>query len=205
MNDKAYIGSSVNLGRRLSNYLSINYLSKRVLMRKSKIYNALLTYGYNNFRLEILEYCDRSIVLKREQYFIDKYKPEYNILTKAGSTLGFKHYEETLSKYRLRRLSPEALNNLKKAKVGTSLPLSAKYNHELSESCPITLKNIETSNLIKYNSIRSAARDFKVNHSSLLYCLTKNKLFKDKYIIKKYDNKPVFFKDEVVCRKFSIG
>lgn len=52
--------------------------------------------------LEILEYCDRSIVINREQYYLDKYEPEYNILTKAGSSLGFRHYEQTLSMFRSR-------------------------------------------------------------------------------------------------------
>jgi len=51
--------------------------------------------------LEILEYCDgstREDLIKREQYYIDLLKPEYNILQKAGSSLGFKHSEETLTK-----------------------------------------------------------------------------------------------------------
>jgi len=52
--------------------------------------------------LEILEYYDRSIVINREQYYLDKYEPEYNILTKAGSSLGFRHYEQTLSMFRSR-------------------------------------------------------------------------------------------------------
>jgi hypothetical protein len=52
--------------------------------------------------LEILEYCDRSIVINREQYYLDKYEPEYNILTKAGSSLGFRHYEQKLSMFRSR-------------------------------------------------------------------------------------------------------
>ena len=61
---KSYVGSSVNLSSRLSSYLSKNYLSKRASIYNSKIYNALLAYGYNNFRLEILDYCDISNVIK---------------------------------------------------------------------------------------------------------------------------------------------
>jgi hypothetical protein len=33
---------------------------------------------------EILEYCEPSKVLEREQYYIDLLKPEYNILKTAG-------------------------------------------------------------------------------------------------------------------------
>jgi hypothetical protein len=139
INGKSYVGSSVNFSSRLSSYLYKNYLTKRASIYNSKIYNSkiynsktynsktynskiynskiyntLLAYGYNNFRLEILDYCDISNVIKVEQDCIDKLKPEYNILTKAGSSLNFKHYKETLYKLKYHKLSAEALYNLKK-------------------------------------------------------------------------------------------
>lgn len=91
INNKCYIGRSVNLHIRLREYYNTNYLNRRVLTGNSKIYEALLQYGYENFNLEILEYCDRNCIIKREEYYIDLFKPQYNILTKAGSSLGFKH------------------------------------------------------------------------------------------------------------------
>lgn len=60
------------------------------------IYKALLKYGYSGFKLEILEYCNqKEKVLIREQYYLDLLKPPYNILKQAGSSLGFRHTEET--------------------------------------------------------------------------------------------------------------
>lgn len=59
------------------------------------INRALLKYGYSNFTLEIIEYCEPLNVIAREQFYLDLLKPEYNILVKAGSSLGFKHTEET--------------------------------------------------------------------------------------------------------------
>ena len=88
----------------------------------------MLAYGYNNFRLEIVEYCDRSNVIKVEQDDIDRCKPEYNILTKAGSSLNFKHSKQTLDKFKSRIVSAEALSNLKKAKIGATLSPLAKAN-----------------------------------------------------------------------------
>ena len=61
------------------------------------IYTELIKYCINNFRLEILEYCDRNNVLAREQFYLDLIKPKYNILKIAGSSLGFKHSEKTLN------------------------------------------------------------------------------------------------------------
>lgn len=51
---KFYIGRSINFSIRFSHYLSNNYLVKRSLVYKSKIYNTLLAHGHDNFCLEIL-------------------------------------------------------------------------------------------------------------------------------------------------------
>jgi len=58
---------------------------------ESLIYRALLKYGYSAFRLDIIEYCDISILTEREQYYLDNLKHEYNILPFAYTTLGHKH------------------------------------------------------------------------------------------------------------------
>jgi len=98
INGKTYIGSSKNLGKRLRDYFNVYFLVKKIEKGKSMIYNSLLKKGYSNFTLEILEYCDSADLLKREQYYIDKLNPEYNILKTAGSSLGFKHSDETRAK-----------------------------------------------------------------------------------------------------------
>lgn len=59
-----------------------------------------MKHGYNNFRLEILEYCEPSKVVEREQYYLDKLKPTYNICNVAGSSLGRVIREETRLKLR---------------------------------------------------------------------------------------------------------
>jgi group I intron endonuclease len=58
---------------------------KGIAKNSSYIYRALLKFGYSNFSLEILEYCDPSYTIGREQYYMDLFKPEYNILKIAGS------------------------------------------------------------------------------------------------------------------------
>ena len=92
VNMKCYVGSSTNLNTRLYKYYSIKQLYKS----KSAIFSALLKYGYSNFSLHILEHCSKDECIKREQHYIDLYKPEYNLLKKAGSSQGFKHNESTL-------------------------------------------------------------------------------------------------------------
>jgi group I intron endonuclease len=86
------VGSGVNLARRFREYFSKNYLIQNNCMA---ICRALLKYGYSGFSLEILEYCQPSEAISREQFFIDLLQPDYNILAIAGSSLGFKQSEET--------------------------------------------------------------------------------------------------------------
>ena len=86
------------------------------------IYKALLKYGHFNFSLEILEQRDRDCVLKIEQYYIDFFKPRYNVLKVAGSPLGYKHTLEALDKLRIsglrRKHSEEAKAKLRAANLG---------------------------------------------------------------------------------------
>lgn len=45
----------------------------------------------SNFSLEIVEYCEPEQCLEREDFSITYFKPEYNILLKAGSSKGYTH------------------------------------------------------------------------------------------------------------------
>jgi len=97
-NNKSYVGSGVDLSKRLSDYYSNQNIETQLKKSKSAIYSAILKYGRNNFKLEILEYCESAIVLKREQYYINLLAPEYNILPTAGSLMGYKLSDKTKNK-----------------------------------------------------------------------------------------------------------
>jgi len=73
-------------------------LENAIKNNKSIIYRALLKYGYSQFSLEILEYCEPENCITREQYYLDLLPHEYNILPNAGSLRGFRHSEETRAK-----------------------------------------------------------------------------------------------------------
>lgn len=82
INGKSYVGSSIYLSNRFSNYYSLSSLTLKV-KRSIIIYRALLKYGYSNFSLDILEYCEPNVLISREQYYIDILKPKYNIRKKS--------------------------------------------------------------------------------------------------------------------------
>ena len=90
-----YIGQSISLAKRFIRYFNLSYLKNRETLVISR---ALIKYGYSNFSLEILEYCDIANLTEREQYYMDKLNPRYNTLKIAGSSSGHKLSEETKTK-----------------------------------------------------------------------------------------------------------
>jgi group I intron endonuclease len=78
INGKSYVGSSMSLSKTFSIYYSLGSL-KREVKGSIIIYRALLKYGYSNFSLHTLEYCEKDVLIEREQYYMDLIKPEYNI------------------------------------------------------------------------------------------------------------------------------
>ena len=106
VNGLTYVGSAVDLTNRFNLYYNFNHLTKV----KMVINRALNKYKHSKFSLEILEYCEPSNVISREQYYIDLLNPEYNVLKIAGSSLGFKHSEETLQKMKENTLKRLELN-----------------------------------------------------------------------------------------------
>jgi len=132
-----YIGSSINLSNRLRLYYRYDVISDST-KGNSIINSALLKYGYSNFSLEILEYCDKEEVLKREQYYLDSLKPEYNILKIAGSNSGHKQREESI----LKRINTFMEN--KKVKPAKGEPLV----HESLKAAD-TLKDTKENSIIQ--------------------------------------------------------
>jgi hypothetical protein len=157
----SYIGSSVNLSRRFTNYFSILFLTREVARMNSIIYRALLKYGFLNFKLEILEYCKPADRLAREQYYLDLCSPKYNILTKAGSSQGFKHSPETLVKFKKRIISPSTLE-----KMRTHL---AKHNIELNKNkrFKVDIYDLVTNKNNTFSSVKEAASSIN-SHSKTL-------------------------------------
>lgn len=175
-NENVYIGSSINLGRRFASYYSFKYIDRR---QTSLICKALLKNGYSKFRLEVLEYCPVENVLEREQYYLDLLKPKYNILTTAGSSLGYKHTQETLAKFKLRKHSEDTLEKFK------ARTFSQEHRGKISagNGSKILVVDLLTNNTSEYNSIRKAAEELGSPYSTIRYYACKGKLYLDRYKI----------------------
>lgn len=103
INNKIYIGSTVNLKNR--EYVHF-YELKNNKHINPHLQHSFNKYGIDNFKFEILATCPKEYLIKLEQWFLDTQNPELNIYKKAYSPLGYKHKQETKDK----------LSNLKKGK-----------------------------------------------------------------------------------------
>jgi len=101
---ESYVGSTIDLRKRLGEYFSLKFLKKEIVKNRSLINSSLLKYGYSNFSLDILEYCEPKLLVHREQYYIDTLDPEYNILKRVSLRLGVKYSTENLEKSKYRKL-----------------------------------------------------------------------------------------------------
>lgn len=201
VNKKTYIGSAMELRTRFY----VFYSAKRLIHSNMAIYKAILKYGYWNFKLEILEYCDKNKILVREQYYIDLLKPEYNILIKAGSSYGYKHTQETLNKFKARITSEETRANLSKSAKGRVLSEEARAKIsvarkgiKLSEvtrgklsaistkthGLAVVVSNAKTGEIREYLTLSEAALALDVSRTTIKNNIKSGKILKDKYIIK---------------------
>lgn len=115
INGKSYVGSAVNLSKRLSEHFIGN--KSNIIIQQ-----AFDKYGLSNFSVEILEYCDQQILIEREQYYLDLINKKYNLNPVAGSRLGAKHSEESRQKMSERLHSEETRKKISKALSGYKHP-----------------------------------------------------------------------------------
>lgn len=140
--NEIYIGSSSNIQNRWHVHRnSTNYLR----YPNSLLYRNIHKYGIKNFKFSILEECSIDKLLKREQFYIDKLKPEYNV---ASAKARLTTTEAAREKYKKNRDKiVEYKRNYNKSYTGNKLYYSRKclYNGEIISFsiCRRRLENLD--------------------------------------------------------------
>lgn len=184
-NNKSYVGSSKNLGDNKKGRLT-RYFWKSVLNRKdhtSLIFKAINKYGHSSFILGILEYCEPKFLITKENFYLKKLKPEYNILKQAYESTNFTHSLDSLIKmrkprpyYKPSQLQKDIVSKTQKGKI-----VSLETREKISKGLSLTI--------YVYDSI----------HKTLLYTfpsitLAKKKLHISTRTIHKYMHKNIAYK-----------
>lgn len=140
INYKLYVGSSVNLDRRLRVHLHFSTTSNTINKNNQILYKAIKKYKLENFSFAILEFCNKDFLLcaEIEQKWINKLKPDYNILQIVKSSLGFKHNLETINKLK------EQFKKERHPKYGS------KTSIETRQAISLGIKNFYINNNHKY-------------------------------------------------------
>nr|YP_010836040.1 hypothetical protein QLP54_mgp26 [Phyllosticta yuccae]WGC90056.1 hypothetical protein [Phyllosticta yuccae] len=185
-NGKKYIGSAINLRKRLMEYFNPKYLE-----RKNNLYicRNLLKYGMSNFSLAIVEYCDPEKCLEREDFYISSFNPEYNILKKAGSSTGYIHRLETRKKMSVshKALDWTGESNPNYGKTVSEETRAILFAQKKNKCQIIEVMDLETNKTTIYDSIRAAGRALNINQSRITTYFSKNQKgpFLKRYIFKK--------------------
>lgn len=106
---KFYIGSSLcSIYTRIARHKSDLLKNKHV---NEHLQNSFNKHGLKAFKVDILEYCEKNVVIQREQYYIDTLKPHFNkifqIITMEWTEESRKRISESLKEaYRTGRKKP---------------------------------------------------------------------------------------------------
>ena len=135
VNGKRYVGHSKNIQGRLNEHFNA--------LKKSKHGNSILQkswdkYGADNFTSEVLESCDLSEMVGREQHWMDFYKSYckesgYNVSPAAASNLGWKMPNTAKEKIRKalkgrkgRPITEQQKAHYRRLYIGKKLPADQK-------------------------------------------------------------------------------
>lgn len=98
---RCYIGSTIDLNRRLSTHYNLLSKSKHENSYLQRVFDK---YKETSFSVEVIEMCKVEDLLTREQYWIDYYNSNnrdvgFNLSPVAGSNLGLKKTKEQIENF----------------------------------------------------------------------------------------------------------
>lgn len=140
------------------------------------INKALFKYGYSNFIITILEYCNLDDLMVRETDYFSVYDLNYNILNTPDNTskgLGWKRYQASI----------ENIPNSPLIRFNENISVS-NYN-----KISIEVTDFDNNKKITYHDIRGAARSISIDHKLINYYfyIDNNKPVLGKYSFKLID------------------
>lgn len=120
--ERIYIGSALNIKARWSHHKSTLKLNSH---SNNKLQNHYNKYGESDLCFTIILECEKTELADTEQFFIDSYKPWFNISPSAYSCRGIKLSDETKQKIsnaiKGRRLSDEHKKRIGLANKGKGI------------------------------------------------------------------------------------
>ncbi len=213
INNKAYIGSAINIDLRWKEHLNDLKGNKHHSIKLQRAYSK---YGKDVFSFEIIEECDITLLIIKEQEHINNfntYHDGYNCTPTAGSRLGSTQSIKTKDKIRNKlkgRVSPRKgvkisdVTKKKMSKSHTGKVLSDTHIKNISESKkgiknPFFGKKVKEENkqykkikqytqegifIKEWNSLTECAKSLNTTISCISNVLTGNRKTHLKFVFK---------------------
>jgi group I intron endonuclease len=187
INNKCYVGSSVNIYQRGCSY---KHLIKRKKLHNKHLQSSIEKYGCDNFTFELLHKCEKDISIfelhQLEQFYINKINPEYNKRTIVDTNYLLSHSEQTKDK--ISKSLKESFKNGSKV-----------INRIQAHNIKVSLFNLEGNHLHDFPGLAHCAEFVKCTQASIGYAIKSKRRRIRNYIVlrteesdlvKDYINKP---------------
>lgn len=193
-NGKKYVGSSKNIYSR--------WLKHRATLRgnyhaNSYLQNAWNKYGEDSFHFFILCKCSEESLLEREQEYIDKLNPEYNIMLEAKRTTvtdiirehisigvrkAIKEGRMPLNPMIGKKMTPEHLAKLPQNQKGYKCPKRQKG---------VYVYDLNMNFICRYDTLKDAGEFIGVTFQTISHALLKSKTHKCRnyYVFREEQNR----------------
>ena len=170
---------------------------------------AVRKYGLSNFSFIILELFpeidnkeNNKKLLDLEDFYLKSLLPNYNILTEAGNSFGYKHTEITRIKMKKnysqerrdkignlnlnKKLSPEIIEKIRSSALSRTKPIYSKeaLNNMKKRSKAVIIYNLDKTVYGEFPSIVEAAKKLKCGEKTIRRALNgETKFLKRKWIV----------------------
>jgi len=190
-NGRVYIGSSIDIERRMNQYKRI-----QENQRQRKLYNSLIKYGFENHKVEILCECDVSEIYELERYYGDLYDStspkNLNCVLPKSSDKPVKISDETKKRLSESRLGEKHWNfgktRSKEIKDKISIAHKGKkhsdeHRQKVSDNSASARIVIDLNTGIFYNSVTDLHKYYnKVSRSYLMSMINGHRRNKTSFI-----------------------
>lgn len=201
INKKIYIGSAI------TNRINVRFRNHLIHLTGSKLIRlSVLKYGLENFSFFVVEYFPHLVkkenlsalhlkLLERENFYLKKLSPHYNVLNFASNSVGYRHSEESKLKMSLQysQERKDRIGGLNKNKIFNeerrvllskiaklrSLNQSLRDKFSKLYSKPVTLYNKDSTIHSKYSGIRAMAKIFNCCNKTINKHIKNKTVFRD--------------------------
>ncbi|MFI0436041.1 MAG: GIY-YIG nuclease family protein [Parachlamydiaceae bacterium] len=166
--DRFYIGSSVSIKSRWERHLRD---LKNGVHNNKMLQGHFIKYSQNDLTFDILENCDTSILIQKEQYYITLLSPTFNVLKRAYSMLGYKHSEYAVAKIKAknigRKMTDEQVRKGVVARMGQRTSKGCKRTPEAKKNLSEKKKKKVLYDGVIYDSLQDISFLLNIKYQTL--------------------------------------